>query len=57
MLSGPVCYFRLATESDDSVAKSVGSIFYCFINKNVFLTGYFWSIADQFEMAVALMSS
>ena len=26
-LSSYVCYFRLATESDDSVAKSVGSIF------------------------------
>ena len=29
----PVCHFRLATESDDSVAKSVGSIFYCFVNE------------------------
>ena len=31
--SGPICYFRLATESDDSVAKSVESNFYCFANK------------------------
>ena len=31
--SDPVCYFRLATESDDSVAKSVELNFYCFINK------------------------
>jgi hypothetical protein len=29
----PVCHFRLATESDDSVAKSVGLDFYCFVNK------------------------
>jgi len=28
-----VSYFRLATESDDSVAKSVELDFYCFINK------------------------
>ena len=37
MLSGPVCYFRLATESDDyvakSVAKSVGSNFYYFVTE------------------------
>jgi hypothetical protein len=31
--SDPVCYFRLATESDDSVAKSVELDFYCFANK------------------------
>ena len=30
--SDPVCYFRLATESDDSVAKSVGLDFSCFVN-------------------------
>ena len=35
-LSGPVCYFRLATESDDSVAKSVGSIFYYFVDEMSF---------------------
>ena len=28
-----VCYFRLAIESDDSVAKSVELNFYCFIDK------------------------
>ena len=28
-----VSYFRLATESDDYVAKSVELDFYCFINK------------------------
>ena len=31
--SGPVCYFRLATESDDSVAKSVGLDFYYFVDE------------------------
>ena len=31
--SDSVSYFRLATESDDSVAKSVELDFYCFINK------------------------
>ena len=33
IVSGPVCYSWLATESDDSVAKSVESIFYCFLNE------------------------
>jgi hypothetical protein len=32
-ISDSVCYFRLATESDDSVAKSIELDFYCFINK------------------------
>ena len=32
-LSGPVCYFRLAKESDDFVAKSVGSNFYYFVTE------------------------
>ena len=32
-LFDPVCYFRLATESDDSVAKSVDLDFYCFVNE------------------------
>ena len=32
-LSDPVCYFRLATESNDSVAKSIESNFYCFANQ------------------------
>ena len=31
--SDSVSYFRLATESDDSIAKSVELDFYCFINK------------------------
>ena len=31
-LSDPVCHFRLATESDDSVAKSVRLDFYYFVN-------------------------
>ena len=31
--SDPVYYFRLATESDDSVAKSVEFNFYHFANK------------------------
>ena len=35
-LSGPVCYFRLATESDDSVAESVRLDFYCFVNEIYF---------------------
>jgi hypothetical protein len=33
ILFDPVCYFRLATESDDSVAKSVESNFYYFANE------------------------
>ena len=33
---GPVCYFRLATESDDSVAKFVRLDFYYFVNKTSF---------------------
>ena len=31
--SDPVFYFRLATESDDSVAKSVESSSYCFFDE------------------------
>ena len=31
--SDPVCYFRLATESDDSVAKSMESDLYYFAHK------------------------
>ena len=31
--SGPVCYFRLAIESDDSVAESVRLDFYCFVDE------------------------
>ena len=33
LISGPVCYFWLATKSDDSVAESVESIFYYFLNE------------------------
>ena len=29
-ISGPVYYSRPATESEDSVAKSIESFFYCF---------------------------
>ena len=43
IIRGPVCYFWLATESDDSVAKSVKSFFYCFSNKTSL-----WIIANCF---------
>ena len=36
LLFDPVCYFWLATESDDSVAKSVGSIFQDFVSQIYF---------------------
>ena len=36
IISDPVCYFWLATESEDSVAKSLKSIFYCFSKKTSF---------------------
>ena len=31
--SGPVCYFRLATESNDFVVESVRLDFYCFVDE------------------------
>ena len=33
LISGPVFYSLLATESDDSVAESVESFFYYFLNE------------------------
>ena len=56
-ISGHVYYLRPATESNDSVAKSVKTILICFFQvkhpPNLFLC----SIAGQFEFAMDTMGS